>query len=92
MFKLVRFTNVLNGLKHSTVGSGIRSFADDPPRMEKSMKRNQTNSGGNIHGYVYVLAINSIQLLGRVGVQPQQRGTEKHPVITFTLATHNNFK
>lgn len=31
-------------------------------------------------------------MLGRVGVEPQQRGNEAHPVVTFSLATHNNYK
>ena len=26
-------------------------------------------------------------LLGRVGIHPQMRGTEAHPVVSFTLAT-----
>ncbi|XP_055375333.1 single-stranded DNA-binding protein, mitochondrial [Condylostylus longicornis] len=36
--------------------------------------------------------INSITLLGRIGADPQKRGTDQHPVVTFSLATHNNYK
>ncbi|KAL2737790.1 hypothetical protein V1478_001876 [Vespula squamosa] len=36
--------------------------------------------------------INQITLLGRVGGAPQERGTEKHPVVIFSVATHFNYK
>ncbi|XP_055677349.1 single-stranded DNA-binding protein, mitochondrial [Lutzomyia longipalpis] len=36
--------------------------------------------------------VNNVTLLGRVGVEPQIRGTEEHPVVTFSLATHENYK
>ncbi|XP_035736519.1 single-stranded DNA-binding protein, mitochondrial-like [Vespa mandarinia] len=36
--------------------------------------------------------INQITLLGRVGGVPQERGTEKHPVVIFSVATHFNYK
>ena len=38
------------------------------------------------------LAVNSVTILGRVGADPQKRGSEKHPCATFSLATHNNYK
>lgn len=31
-------------------------------------------------------------ILGRVGADPQKRGNEEHPVVTFSVATHNNYK
>lgn len=31
-------------------------------------------------------------MLGRVGGEPQKRGTEEHPVVIFSLATHTNYK
>lgn len=31
-------------------------------------------------------------MLGRVGAEPQKRGTNEHPVVTFSLATHDNYK
>lgn len=37
-------------------------------------------------------AINSVTLLGRVGADPQLRGNAQHPVVTFSLATHTNYK
>ncbi|CAI6347679.1 unnamed protein product [Macrosiphum euphorbiae] len=35
--------------------------------------------------------INKVTLLGRVGGDPQKRGTEEHPVVVFSLATHQNY-
>lgn len=40
--------------------------------------------------FVY-LAINKVTLLGRVGADPQKRGTEEHPVVVFSMATHQNY-
>lgn len=34
--------------------------------------------------------INSVTLLGRLGSAPQKRGTETHPVVVLSLATHIN--
>ncbi|XP_063236409.1 single-stranded DNA-binding protein, mitochondrial [Bacillus rossius redtenbacheri] len=36
--------------------------------------------------------LNEVRLLGRVGAEPQKRGTEEHPVVIFSLATHTNYK
>ncbi|XP_026326674.1 single-stranded DNA-binding protein, mitochondrial [Hyposmocoma kahamanoa] len=36
--------------------------------------------------------INQVTLLGRVGANPQKRGTEEHPVVNFPLATHFSYK
>lgn len=36
--------------------------------------------------------INQVTLLGRVGANPRERGSEKHPVVTFSIATHLNYK
>ncbi|XP_050544498.1 single-stranded DNA-binding protein, mitochondrial isoform X2 [Daktulosphaira vitifoliae] len=35
--------------------------------------------------------LNSVTLLGRVGAEPQKRGSEDHPVVVFSLATHQNY-
>ena len=40
--------------------------------------------------FLLVLAINSVTLLGRLGSAPQKRGTEEHPVVVLSLATHIN--
>lgn len=37
-------------------------------------------------------AINQVTLLGRVGADPQKRGSEEHPVVNFPLATHFSYK
>lgn len=31
-------------------------------------------------------------LLGRVGAEPQKKGSEEHPVVVFSLATHSNYR
>ncbi|CAG9091248.1 hypothetical protein JYU34_009633 [Plutella xylostella] len=36
--------------------------------------------------------INQVTLLGRVGADPQKRGTEERPVVNFSLATHFNYR
>ncbi|XP_050493794.1 single-stranded DNA-binding protein, mitochondrial [Bombus huntii] len=36
--------------------------------------------------------INQVALLGRVGGEAQKRGSEDHPVVIFSLATHINYK
>jgi len=36
--------------------------------------------------------LNQVTLLGRVGADPQKRGSEQHPVVVFSLATHTNYK
>ncbi|XP_055855076.1 single-stranded DNA-binding protein, mitochondrial [Episyrphus balteatus] len=36
--------------------------------------------------------INTVTLLGRVGADPQLKGNKEHPVVTFSVATHNNYK
>lgn len=38
------------------------------------------------------VGINNVTLLGRVGADPQKRGTSEHPLIIFSLATHTNYK
>lgn len=41
---------------------------------------------------IILLAVNTVTILGRVGADPQKRGNEEHPVVTFSVATHNNYK
>jgi len=36
--------------------------------------------------------MNQVTLLGRVGADPQKRGTQEHPVVVFSLATHANYQ
>jgi len=35
--------------------------------------------------------VNQVTLMGRVGGDPQLRGTTEHPVVIFSVATHNNY-
>ncbi len=39
-----------------------------------------------------IAAMNQVTLLGRVGGDPQKRGTQEHPVVVFSLATHANYQ
>lgn len=41
--------------------------------------------------FVFISAINSVTLLGRVGSNPVKRGSVEHPVVTFSLATNSNY-
>lgn len=41
---------------------------------------------------VVIIAVNSVTLLGRVGANPQKRGSNEHPVVIFSVATHTNYK
>ncbi|XP_043604210.1 single-stranded DNA-binding protein, mitochondrial [Bombus pyrosoma] len=36
--------------------------------------------------------INQVTLLGRAGGNAQKRGNDEHPVVIFSLATHNNYR
>ncbi|ODN01411.1 Single-stranded DNA-binding protein, mitochondrial [Orchesella cincta] len=35
--------------------------------------------------------VNHVNLMGRVGGDPQKRGTQEHPVVVFSVATHSNY-
>ncbi|KAK8772755.1 mitochondrial single stranded DNA-binding protein [Amblyomma americanum] len=37
-------------------------------------------------------SINQVTLLGRVGIEPQLRGSDANPVVVFTLATNSNYR
>lgn len=97
MFKLIQNVHILNGIKNTRLAGNVlacRSFSDEAPRMEKSKfeeKRQCEKFEVNFVSNQFT-AINSVQLLGRVGADPQRRGSEEHPVVTFTVATHNNYK
>ncbi|XP_076273091.1 mitochondrial single stranded DNA-binding protein [Rhynchophorus ferrugineus] len=36
--------------------------------------------------------INNVTLLGRVGADPEKKGSSEHPVVIFSLATHSNYR
>ncbi len=40
----------------------------------------------------FLPGLNSVTLLGRVGVDPQLRGTDRHPVVAFSLATNLRYR
>lgn len=61
-------------------------------RLQTNLLKNvyfssETNITNNIEK-----TINQVTLLGRAGGNPQERGTAKHPVVVFSLATHINYK
>lgn len=37
-------------------------------------------------------SLNQVTLLGRVGIEPQLRGTDSNPVVVFTVATNSSYK
>ncbi|KAG8196453.1 hypothetical protein JTE90_012277 [Oedothorax gibbosus] len=37
-------------------------------------------------------SVNKVTLMGRVGIDPQLRGSESKPCVIFTLATNTNYK
>ncbi|XP_017469559.1 PREDICTED: single-stranded DNA-binding protein, mitochondrial [Rhagoletis zephyria] len=36
--------------------------------------------------------VNNVTILGRVGADPQMRGSVEHPVVMFSVATHANYR
>ena len=60
----------------------------EPPRIEKSKPHRFYEFSSKI----IVSGINSVQLLGRVGADPQKKGTEEHPIAVFSMATHTNYR
>ncbi|XP_030753260.1 single-stranded DNA-binding protein, mitochondrial [Sitophilus oryzae] len=36
--------------------------------------------------------INNVTLLGRVGAEPQKKGSDQFPIAVFSLATHTNYR
>lgn len=45
------------------------------------------------HFMIFLLsALNEVRLLGRSGGDAKKGGTETHPVVYFSLATHNSYK
>ena len=73
---------------------------EDEPKDHFGRDRDDVKTSGDQHssfheaGYEYDGAaeksINQVTLLGRVGMDPQIRGTENSPVTTFSLATSTN--
>lgn len=54
---------------------------------------NNISTTKNIANFAYIFsAINTIMLLGRMGGEPQVRGNEKTPIISFSMATNFNYK
>ncbi|XP_018325678.1 single-stranded DNA-binding protein, mitochondrial [Agrilus planipennis] len=37
-------------------------------------------------------SLNHVQLLGRVGADPQRKGSDDHPVVVFSMATNSNYR
>lgn len=64
--------------------------------QNKKKLRKLISDGGffksEIFFFVCMTAVNNVTLLGRVGADPQKRGTTEHPLVIFSLATHTNYK
>lgn len=77
----------------STVNRLYSSDTPAPVRTEKSKFEKRTiYLAYDIDFVHFLIAINNITLLGRVGADPLLRGNAEHPVVTFSLATHTNYK
>nr|CAG4642984.1 EOG090X0O5J [Evadne anonyx] len=68
-------TTVTRGMKNSNQ-SFFETEESTPEPVSATVTREKT--------------INSVTLLGRLGSAPQKRGTEAHPVVVMSLATHIN--
>lgn len=40
----------------------------------------------------FYLALNQVQLIGRVGRDPEKKGSSDHPITVFSMATHTNYR
>lgn len=97
MFKVSVICVFLNTLDLIFQFIHSRSFPDYQ-RCAASLQRPRKLRKVRIAGTLFplfhhlVLAINTVTLLGRAGADPQQRGNAEHPIVTFSVATHNNYK
>lgn len=49
-------------------------------------------NGGNVQRKVYIMAINNCIFSGNLAADAEKRGTDEHPVLSFTLCTNVPFK
>ena len=82
-----------NALRTTESSRLYAAQASQPARTEKSkFFKNNKKEIHLIHYISHYAAVNTVSLLGRVGADPQLRGSTDHPVVTFSLATHTNYK
>ncbi|XP_003401943.1 single-stranded DNA-binding protein, mitochondrial [Bombus terrestris] len=64
------------------------------PRIVQNIQKIEKRqlSAASIENTKLEKTINQVTLLGRVGSDAQKRGTEDHPVVIFSLATHSNYR
>lgn len=62
--------------------SGTRLLSDIPDAEPQEEQNNQKLEKTK----------NEVTILGRVGAEPQKRGSDQHPVVLFSVATHTNYK
>lgn len=60
-------------------------------RNSRTIKNIQTSTDIDVNMKLEK-SINQVTLLGRVGGEAQKKGSNEHPVVIFSLATHNNYK
>jgi len=72
------------------ISSKILSNISKSRQFVKQLVRNNYTQEANLPNKIEK-TINKVTLLGRVGGDPQKRGTEDHPVVVFSLATHQNY-
>lgn len=96
IIKLINLTSHFS-FHQTSCGTPANSLYENMPTNQLASKRVR-HWRDNLQLIVYKnncsvkLAVNTVTLLGRVGNEPQKRGNDEHPVVTFSIATHNNYK
>ena len=67
-------------------------MSSEAPHSEDNVFVNSEPSEREVIQQYAEKSLNSVTLLGRVGLNPQLRGTETHPVVTFSLATNIQYR
>ncbi|XP_015926644.2 single-stranded DNA-binding protein, mitochondrial isoform X1 [Parasteatoda tepidariorum] len=75
-FSILRSNVLRKASKPLSAMTAVRKFNDDQTSPRVPLEK----------------SINHVTLLGRVGTNPQARGSEAKPVVIFTLATNTNYK
>lgn len=93
MFRILGKTQIFDAVRTNIQSIKYCTSAEMPKRLEKckSSKFIEVKTD-KITPFFLILAINEVTLLGRVGADPQLRGNEVNPVVTFSVATHFNYK
>ncbi|CAL8120547.1 unnamed protein product [Orchesella dallaii] len=75
-------------LQFKCISRQFQSAAPRPAEFEASAASNQQMHAAQSR---MEKTVNHVNLMGRVGGDPQKRGTQEHPVVVFSVATHSNY-